>query len=519
MKKNKLMSMSAIALSALLLMGTFNCSAFAAGNVRIEVNGLAQAVNSNIINKNGYNLVGLRMISEILDADVDWNSIKRCATVTKNGKKITVYADTGVVEKDGKNTGERTVTAIEDGSIMIPIRFISEAFDAVVDWDQSSRKITVNTDTGKYILLNDSKDVSEGTMVLTFDEAVEMANNNNSKLKNLSDSVDYLDQVRDDLGDSLKSLDMYGLTLNSYPLNGEGMTQDDFTKLQQQLLENVSNSISVVRNIKSVDIQKSQVPLNEEMLKDSSVALLKNYVVTLRNTEMNIELLEESIKLGEENIKNLELKNSLGYASDNEVVTAKNTQKTNEANLAQLKLSYENQKQNLKTFLGLSADKEVYVDMAVEFNTLEGIELEPYIIKKTQADPSIKILKDNVEIARYNAATSGAVASETHIKMDNELKSAQRALKDGQDSMEKNIRNAYNQLKQLEENDKSLKVSLEQAIRDYNTVVTSYETGRATIYQVNQARLGVLKAEQAIESNSLNYDMLSFSFERPYLIS
>ena len=210
------------------------------------------------------------------------------------------------------------------------------------------------------------------------------------------------------------------------------------------------------------------------MLKDSSVALLKNYVVTLRNTEMNIELLEESIKLGEENIKNLELKNSLGYASDNEVVTAKNTQKTNEANLAQLKLSYENQKQNLKTFLGLSADKEVYVDMAVEFNTLEGIELEPYIIKKTQADPSIKILKDNVEIARYNAATSGAVASETHIKMDNELKSAQRALKDGQDSMEKNIRNAYNQLKQLEENDKSLKVSLEQAIRDYNTVVTSY---------------------------------------------
>ncbi|MBR1737162.1 MAG: TolC family protein [Firmicutes bacterium] len=518
MKKNKFMSIAAMALSALIMIGSIN-SAFAAGNVRIEVNGLAQAVDSNIINKNGYNLVGLRMISEILDADVDWNSTKRCATVTKNGKKITVYADTGVVEKDGKNTGEKTITAIENDSIMIPIRFISEAFDATVDWEQASRKITITTDTGKYILLNDSKDVSEGTMVLTFDEALEMANNNNSNLKNLADSADYLDQVRDDLGDSLKRLDMYGLTLNSYPVDGEGMTQDAYTQLQQQLLENVSNSISVARSIKSVDIQKAQLPLNEEMLKDSSVALLKNYVMTLRNTEMNIELLEESIKLGEENIKNLELKNSLGYASDNEVASAKNTQKNNEASLTQLKLSYENQKQNLKTFLGLSADKEVYVDMDVKFDALNGIDLETYIVQKTQADPSIRILKDNVDIAKYNASTSGAVATETHIQMDNNLKSAQRALKDGQDNMEKNIRNAYNQLKQLEENDKSLKVSLEQAIRDYNTVVTSYETGRATIYQVNQAKLGVLKAEQAIESNALNYDVLSFTFERPYLLS
>ena len=40
-----------------------------------------------------------------------------------------------------------------------------------------------------------------------------------------------------------------------------------------------------------------------------------------------------------------------------------------------------------------------------------------------------------------------------------------------------------------------------------------------TEYQVKQARLAILNAEMEIESNALNYDMMVFSFERPYLLS
>ena len=85
--------------------------------------------------------------------------------------------------------------------------------------------------------------------------------------------------------------------------------------------------------------------------------------------------------------------------------------------------------------------------------------------------------------------------------------------------MATNIRNTYNSLKQLEETNNSNKIAVRKAIEDYNKAVTNYKAGMITEYQVKQARLAILNAEMEIESNALNYDMMVFSFERPYLLS
>ena len=85
--------------------------------------------------------------------------------------------------------------------------------------------------------------------------------------------------------------------------------------------------------------------------------------------------------------------------------------------------------------------------------------------------------------------------------------------------MEQNIRTAYNNIKQLEENNKSLLRAVEQAKDDYNSVVASYNAGMSTEYEVNQAKLGILSAEKDVEDNAANYDLLTFTFEKPYLLS
>ena len=85
--------------------------------------------------------------------------------------------------------------------------------------------------------------------------------------------------------------------------------------------------------------------------------------------------------------------------------------------------------------------------------------------------------------------------------------------------MATNIRNAYNSIKQLEEQNKAKKAAVDKAIETYNSVVVSYQAGMATAYQVSQAKMGILNAEIAVEQNALDYDMLVFTFERPYMLS
>lgn len=515
MKKN-LRRFTALTLMTAMLLTS---NAFATGNIKIEVDGLAQPISTQIMNKDGYTLVGMRDMFNMLGAEVDWNSVKRCITAKKDDKTVVIYVDSNVAEIDGKKQDIEPVgVEIVDGTTLVPLRFVSEVFGAEVNWSMENQTISIKNDTGKYLLLKDKQSVPADTTVISFDDALTMAKNNNSQLKNIDDAVDYLDDIRSDLGNNLHMIDEYGMYLNKYPLDGTGsITTSD--ALQLSLYENVVSSISLARNIKNVDVQKSETKLNEEMINDSLQLGLISGMNDIKTYEMNIQLLEQSIALGEQSLENTKLKYELGMESEYNYKTEKNNLETSKSNLESLKLGLKNQKQNLKTLLGVSADEEIYIDDVVEFDTLKEINLETFITKKTQADPSIVILKDALEIAKYNQRTGQSITSENEIELANNVKAAQRSLEDAQDQMEKNIRNTYNTLKQLEENNKTLLLAVEQAKSDYNVVVASYQAGKATALQVEQAKLGILNAEKAVEDNAISYENLSFCFKRPYLLS
>lgn len=501
--------------------GIFSSQAMADDFVLIKVNSLVQPLSAETLNKDGYIYVSMRDMFDMLDAEIDWNSNKRCITAQKDGKEIKLYVDknTAVINDIEKEI----VPPIEiiDGTVMVPLRFVSDALEMNVSWDSDTRTISITSDTGKYLFLKEKEDVTdEETDILSYDDALELAKKKSSQLKQIDDSIDYLDELRDDLGDSYHTLDEYSVVLNTYGLGSEYDSTSFSTasqQLQLRVQSNIESTIDVARNIKSVDLQRSSVPLNEEIVNNTIEISLIGYLTAIQNYQMNIQLLEENIKLQEENIENMRLKNELGMESDYNLKSAETELKTNKASLEQLKLSLENQKQNLKTFLG--NENDVFVDFDTDFNALKDVALESYIIKKTQADPSIKLLKNDVETAQYKVRTNSGYQSESHISVYNDLKTAQRALSDAQDKMEKNIRNTYNSIKQLEENNKALLEKVEQAKRDYNTVAISYRAERATIYQVNQAKLAILSAEQAVQQNILDYKTLVFTFEHPYLIS
>lgn len=512
MKFNKLKTCFA---AATLITCMTASNIFAASQVSVKVDGLLQPMNTESINRDGNLMVGMEDIFTVLGADVNWNEYKREVTAKKGNTTVIISTDTGKASVNGKEVELPVNCEIVDGILMVPLRFVSESLNAAVSWDETGNTVNIKTDSGNYILLEEPVP-AETDKVLTYEEALEMAKKKNSNIKNLKDSADYLEELRDDLTDTLRSLDSYGSVSNNYPLDGPPVQTEDYTS-PTKFLENASSIIDVARNIKSVDLQESALEINEEMLNDGIEAMLKSSINSIKQTEMNISLLEKTIEIGNQDIENMELKHSLGYESDYSLETAKIQQKSKETDLENLKLSLKTQKESLKNLLRTQED--VFIEYDITFNALDDVNLETYIMRKKQSDPSIVVLKNNVEVAQYTKNTASGKIGEMQVKVDNDLKKAQRELSDAQSNMEKNITAAYNQIKQLEQKNKSLKLALDKAKADYNSVVASFQVGNATVFDVNKAKIAILSAEKDIEENALNYDNLVFTFYRPYLLS
>ena len=507
-------------ISSALIFAMTTSAIGAVTDITISANGILQPVRNGIVNRNGSNLVGLREMSDILGADdVFWDSKARTVTIKKDAKKVVLSVDTGKTTVDGKEVETPVFAELIDNKVFVPLRFISEIFDATVDWNQEKKSITITTkDNDDYIVLDVSGNVNEDTKIYSYDEALELATNKNSSLKNLDDSIAYLTESRDDLANNIKLMDDAYASYTALA-NGANGTISDSTALQLKITDTIGTTIQIMQGMKASDINKSLKGENEQMIKDGISATLKNYLIAIKKAEMNISLLEENVKLGKENIENLELKLSVGMESEKNVSTAKLEQKELEANLESTKLSYETIKDKLKSFIGVDAAEDVIVNYEISFDKLEDVDLESYIILKKQNDPSIKVLESKVEVAEYNKKISVNATDAEIINLTNAVNTATRELKDTQDEMETNIRNAYNNIKQLEEQNKAKKAAVQKAIETYNSTVVSYQAGMATNYQVSQAKMGILNAEIAVEQNALDYDLLVFTFENPYMLS
>lgn len=94
--------------------------------------------------KQGSTLVPFRAISAALHAAVEWNEAERTVTVEKNGIIIKLVIVSNIAYVDGKEVELEAAAEIVDGSTVIPVRFIGEAFKADVQWDGETKSFVVN---------------------------------------------------------------------------------------------------------------------------------------------------------------------------------------------------------------------------------------------------------------------------------------------------------------------------------------------------------------------------------------
>lgn len=92
---------------------------------------------------NDRTVLPVRFISEALGASIAWDEAEQKITVTSGDTVITVY-----IGSDTAYIGDAAVTLdctpfIQDGVSYAPVRFIAEALGAKVEWDATSKQITI----------------------------------------------------------------------------------------------------------------------------------------------------------------------------------------------------------------------------------------------------------------------------------------------------------------------------------------------------------------------------------------
>ncbi|MFB9326359.1 copper amine oxidase N-terminal domain-containing protein [Paenibacillus aurantiacus] len=106
-----------------------------AAEVQIKIDGVLAVSDVKAESKNNRTMVPLRIVSENLGASVEWNNTK--VFLKKNSKTVELTTNSASALKDGTEVQLDVQPYLKNNRVMVPLRFIAEAFDCSVKYRNS----------------------------------------------------------------------------------------------------------------------------------------------------------------------------------------------------------------------------------------------------------------------------------------------------------------------------------------------------------------------------------------------
>ncbi len=107
------------------------------------INGASQFVEPAPVIHNGSTVVPLRFIGEALGASIDWEATEKRVTYRLKGKEVVLWVGVQEAKVNGKVVSMSVKPFIINGRTVVPLRFISEALGASVQWIGETRSINI----------------------------------------------------------------------------------------------------------------------------------------------------------------------------------------------------------------------------------------------------------------------------------------------------------------------------------------------------------------------------------------
>lgn len=88
-------------------------------------------------------MVPLRELSDALGVKVQWDEAERSATATKADRSIKLRVDSKEAFRGSEAVTLDEAPTLDNGNILVPLRFFSESFDFNVYWDGPNKRVTI----------------------------------------------------------------------------------------------------------------------------------------------------------------------------------------------------------------------------------------------------------------------------------------------------------------------------------------------------------------------------------------
>lgn len=156
-------------------------------DVNYSINGEVKKMDAKPFIKNDRTLVPLRFIVEAIGGEVNWDNDNRLVTVNSKGKTIELPIDSKTIKIDGQDVSIDQAAIIKGDRTFVPIRFIAENLDMVVNYINDTCEIEISS-------YEDKKSENNTDLTQVLDEKNAATNNsqkgqNNTKNTNNSQNA------------------------------------------------------------------------------------------------------------------------------------------------------------------------------------------------------------------------------------------------------------------------------------------------------------------------------------------
>ena len=141
--KKMLLKIFSVVMCTQLVMAAFSTAH--ASDIKVIVNGAELAVGDAApIIENGRTLVPLRAIFEQLGCQVAWEAETKTVVAIGRGTSVCLQIGQSQLFKNSEIIEIDVPAQIVNDRTMVPVRAISEALDCEVNWDETTKTVTVN---------------------------------------------------------------------------------------------------------------------------------------------------------------------------------------------------------------------------------------------------------------------------------------------------------------------------------------------------------------------------------------
>lgn len=338
-----------------------------------------------------------------------------------------------------------------------------------------------------------------GVWQLTYEEALELAEDNSSDLDNVAEKAEYLQDLKEDIWDITGS---FSVPTVSY---------------QQWVDDEV---YSIYSQIQSISSSMTQNRYTEEITKLTLESTVKSYFTSILSDESSLEVAKKEAEVKKTQYLQGQTKNKMGLISDYDLRTLETYYKTAVDNVETLERTIEEEYRSFNQLLGISDDTEYELVYDIEYTPYEmGQSMTQYIQNKLNTDYTIKQLEQNVDDAEFNknymsmSSTNSQSASNKYS-----YEEAKSTLKTAKEDKELAIQNAYNEVQELENQYETAQRNLETAKSNLELAELNYSLGRNTALDVTKAELDVEEAENTLAQIVYSHDMKVYQLENTELL-